>query len=183
MIFKDWTYRKKNRALLALVLLLLFLCWYLAFGKTFRLIAGYHELSNGIANDQIDLVNAPALQERVFIQDSLLHLYRADSTQWASGLLVEIGEVLDSYPLGVSFENKPVGTASGVVEREVVLQGSFNVLQQALEALEERFFIKSVQAYVEKEQLRYKVKVAVVKEASNELIIRQTNNIQYEIND
>ncbi|TYR36353.1 hypothetical protein FXV77_10625 [Sphingobacterium phlebotomi] len=163
MLFKDWTYRRKNRALLALVLLLLLLSWYLAFGKTYRLIAGYRELSKGMAGDQLDAVHVPVLKGRVSVQDSLLDRYSADSTQWISRLLVEVGEVLDSYPVGVSFENKAVGSTTDIVERELVLQGSFSVLQQALEALEERFFIKSIQAYVEKEQLRYKVKLATVK--------------------
>ncbi|PRD44966.1 hypothetical protein [Sphingobacterium haloxyli] len=163
MIFKDWTYRKKNRALLVLVFLLLLVSWYLAFGKTYRLIAGYRELSKGMAADQIGAVNTPVLRERVNVQDSLLHLYAADSTQWVSNLLIQVGEVLDSYLVGVSFENKAVGTASDIVERELVLQGPFTALQQALAALEERFFIKAVQAYVEKEQLRYRVKLAAVK--------------------
>lgn len=165
MIFKDWTYKKKNRALLGLTIILLLLSWYLAFGKTYRLIAGYQELSNGMANDEIDAVNVPVLKERMSVQDSLLDRYSADSTQWISSLLVEVGEVLNSYPVGVSFENKAVGTAVDIVERELVLQGSFSALQQALEALEERFFIKSIQSYVEKEQLRYKVRLPAVKAA------------------
>lgn len=162
MIFKEWTYRKKNRALLAGSLVLLLLSWYLAFGKTYDLIVGYRRLDTDTSTTGT-MTNAATLRDRFSRQDSLLAMYTADSTRWVSGLLVQVGEVLDNHQVGVSFENKPGGTASHIVEREVILQGSFTVLQRALEALEERFFIKSVQAYIENEQLRYKVKVAVVK--------------------
>lgn len=162
MIFKDWTYKKKNRALLAVTLVLLLLSWYLAFGKTYRLIRGYNQLNDRMSTGNT-MANTAMLRERLSTQDSLLTLYTADSTRWVSGLLVQVGEALDSYPVGVSFENKAIGTAAHIVERELILQGSFTVLQQALETLEERFFIKSIHAYVEKEQLKYKVKLAAVK--------------------
>lgn len=145
-------------------LVLLLLSWYLAFGKTYRLIGGYRQLNARMSAGGA-MANTAMLRERLSTQDSLLTLYTADSTSWVSGLLVQVGEVLDGQPLGVSFENKAMGTTTDIVEREVTLQGSFTALQQALEALEERFFVKSIQAYVEKEQLRYKVKLAAVKAA------------------
>src|SRR5690606_40607023 len=116
MIFKDWTYKKKNRALLGLAIILLLLSWYLAFGKTYALIAGYRRLDTG-ASSTGTMMHAATLRERFSHQDSLLALYTADSTGWVSGLLVQVGEVLDDYPVGVSFENKATGTAHQIVER------------------------------------------------------------------
>ena len=162
MIFKDWTYRKKNWALLVAGIVVLLLCWYLAFGKTYRLITGYWQLRDGMSTVGPG-DNIGRLRERLSKQDTLLVRYEADSTQWVSGLLAEVGSILDRKPIGVSFENKPLGSADAVVERELTLKGPFSVLQEALQALEQHFFVKSIRAEMEKEQLVYRIRLAAIK--------------------
>jgi len=163
MIFKDWTYRKKNRGLIVLSAILLLASWYLAFGKTYTLLAGYSRLKKAVAGVEEQGGSKQVLRNKLALQDSLIQHYRADSAIWVSGLLQEVGHMLSAHSVGVSFENKAVGTSVHTVERELVLTGSFEQLQRALSQLETAFFVKAVRAYVDKEQLRYTVRLAVVK--------------------
>lgn len=161
MIF-NWTYKRKNRALIVVILLLLLLSWYLALGKTCRLITKYQRLNASVDTERT-MLNTKVLNDRFALQDSLITHFKADSTQWVSNLLIQVGGVLSNHPIGVTFENKPIGANLATVEREVTLEGSFSALQQALSKLEEHFFIQSVRAFVEKEQLKYNVRLAIVK--------------------
>lgn len=163
MIFKNWTYRKKNRALLIAALPLFLLCWYLAFGKTFALISQYNSLEGNLAQNETAALDSKLLRDKLARQDSLLTQYAVDSTAWAQGLLSEVGTVLSTQSVGVSFENKSVGVSIQTIERDLLLNGSFPHLQQSLRTLEKVFFIKSVNAYVEKEQLRYRVRLVALK--------------------
>lgn len=164
MIFKDWSYRKKNRALLVLAAVFLLLSWYLAFGKTFALIGNYNRLHAALEGERNTASSSRLLREKLSLQDSLLQPYRADSATWTSGLLSEVGTSLSGQSVGVSFENKAVGTSKHTVEREVVLSGSFAQLQGGLSALEKQFFVKSVRAFVDKEQLKYAVRLVAIKD-------------------
>ncbi|WP_437921174.1 hypothetical protein [Sphingobacterium sp. LRF_L2] len=163
MIFKDWTYRQKNKGLLVFAIVLLVLSWYLAFGKTFALIGDYNRLRAGVANGQTRALAKVQLREKLARQDSLLQRYAADSTLWVGSLLSQVGGLLSTQPVGVSYENKAVGTNSLTAERDLVLNGSFAQLQKALRILEKDYFVKSIRAYVEKEQLKYSIRLVSLK--------------------
>lgn len=163
MIFKDWTYRKKNKALFGMAAALLFISWFMAFGKTFELIQNYKRLKTGLDGREAEASNNIILDQKAGLQDSLLNIYIADSTLWVSGLLQNVGAILSTQAVGVSFENKSVGINSHTVERDVVLNGTFSGLQNALISLEKKFFIKSIHGFVENDQLKYRIRMVAIK--------------------
>jgi len=163
MNFSDWTYKRKNTALLIGTVLFLILAWFLAFGKTFRLISDYYDLSAKLDINRTENFNAELMSRKRNLQDSLLQMYSADSLSWTSSVLTGVGELILEQSIGVSFENKAIETNNSTVEREVTLIGPFKELQSALSAIENGFYIKSLKSYLDKDELKYNLRLVIVK--------------------
>lgn len=167
MNVKDWTYRKKNKALIVLVIVALLISWFLAFGKTFRLIRDYHRIEDNLENNPWIHSNKKSVSDKVILQDSLLSLYTADSTTWSIGLLSNLSDAIQEEEVRVNFENHEIKTNHKILEREVTLIGTYQEIEKSLKNIESKFFVKSVKLYVDKGSLKCQVSLVVVK-ANNE---------------
>ncbi|WP_156309123.1 hypothetical protein [Sphingobacterium endophyticum] len=167
MNVKDWTYRKKNMALIVLVIVALLISWFLAFGKTYWLIRDYHGIEDNLENNPWIHSNKKSVSDKVILQDSLLSLYTADSTTWSIGLLSNLSDAIREEEVRVNFENHEIKTNHKILEREVTLIGTYQEIEKSLKNIESKFFIKSVKLYVDKGSLKCQVSLAVIK-ASNE---------------
>lgn len=167
MNVKDWTYRKKNKALIVLVIVALLISWFLAFGKTFRLIRDYHRIEDNLENNPWIHSNKKSVSDKVILQDSLLSLYTADSTTWSIGLLSNLSDAIQEEEVRVNFENHEIKTNHKILEREVTLIGTYQEIEKSLKNIESKFFVKSVKLYVDKASLKCQVSLVVVK-ANNE---------------
>ncbi|GGE18040.1 hypothetical protein [Sphingobacterium cellulitidis] len=164
MNVRDWTYRKKNKAVVFLVIVTLFISWFLAFGKTYRLIRDYHKIEDNLENNPWIHSNKKSVSDKVILQDSLLSLYTADSVVWSIGLLSNLSDVIIEQKVRVNFENHEIKTNHKILEREVTLIGTYRELEKSLKNIEGKFFIKSVKLYVDKGLLKCQVTLVVIKE-------------------
>ena len=167
MNFRDWTYGKKNKGLIVFAIVALLISWLLAFGKTYRLIRDYHNTEDNLENNPWIHSNKKSVSDKVILQDSLLSLYTADSTTWSIGLLSSLNDVIRDDKVRVNFENPEIKTNHKILEREVILIGTYQEIEKSLKDIESKFFIKSVKLYVDKGSLKCQVSLVVVK-ANNE---------------
>ncbi|MGG5902627.1 hypothetical protein [Sphingobacterium daejeonense] len=163
MNVRDWTYRKKNKALIVLVIVALLISWFLAFGKTFRLIRDYHRMEDKLENNPWINSNKKNITDKVILQDSLLSLYTADSTAWSIGLLSNLADVIGDEEVSVNFENHEIRTSNKILEREVTFIGTYQELEKSLKKIESKFFIKTVKLYVDKGLLKFQVSLVMIK--------------------
>lgn len=163
MIWKKWTYREKNKSLFVFALVMLVLCWLLAFRKTYRLISEYNELKKGIVSNRTSLHEKDGVLRKAASQEHLIQRYTRDSTAWVTNFLNEVGLQLCQLPVEARYENKKVGNGHHTVEREIMLSGSLSALLEALQSLEQSFYVNSVRIYVEKDELRCTARLAMIK--------------------
>ncbi|MGG5904826.1 hypothetical protein [Sphingobacterium daejeonense] len=140
MNVKDWTYRKKNKALIVLAIVALLISWFLAFGKTYRLIRDYLRIKDNLENNPWIHSNKKSVSDKVILQDSLLSLYTADSTTWCIGLLSNLSDVIQEEEVRVNFENHEIRTNHKILEREVTLIGTYQEIEKSLKNIESNFF-------------------------------------------
>lgn len=166
MNFNNWTYRRKNRALFVIMIALLILSWFLAFGKTYRLIREYNKTEDNLQDNPWIYSNKKGVSDKVGLQDSLLYLYTVDSSEWTVGLLSNLSDVINNEKVRVNFENQNIRSTSMVVEREVTVIGKYPELERSLRDIEDIFFIKSLRMYVEKDELKCLVRMVAVKKTN-----------------
>lgn len=165
MIFSQLSYRQKSRLVPLAFVALLMICWFFAFSKTFKLVVEYSDIEQDIGVNNWSSSSKNVLSQKLELQNKVLSRFTADSSQWTSDFLLNLGPIISDKKIGVDYKNKQVIESRLTVEREVMLSGEFNLLLNSLTKIEDQFFVKSLESFLDRGVLKFRINIAILKTA------------------
>lgn len=136
-MFKNLTYRQKNRFLIIAVVLGALVIYQFAFKRTLESFKVNKELTQQI--DGKDILSTGAFDRDTYHRlNSLIDKYSVDSAQWENNFWFTVSDIAAKRGISVVYEaNKEVKTDSlNIMRKQVQFSGNYAVLIQLLDSLE-----------------------------------------------
>jgi len=138
-MWKQLSYKKKNRLLLTSALFILVLSWFSVFQKTLDAVSLNWRLKDQIAGSG-SLAESPAYtSERLGAINAAYDLFKADSADWRNELWNHVSNMAssDKYQLVYSSEEvKGAMKDSLILSQNILLKGEFKDLIRLLDSVE-----------------------------------------------
>lgn len=146
MIWDKLNYRSKNKLLIATAVLLLIVCWWLSFSKTFSEIGRHRSLTQVVNVSGIQGDQAYQLQKKAAKLDTLIQHYSMDSIAFENNFLQDVSLAIEGLPVRLSYDGskQPTEKPATVLQKEIILQGKYSNIIKAVAALEKVYFVSSV---------------------------------------
>jgi len=145
MDFSTLSYRNRNRVLWGSSGLVLLLCWFLSFSKTYEEFQEYQRLNNKAVTAEQSPPDVYSMEQRMLLQDSILNRFQIDSVSFEDSFLQHVSLCLDQSSVQITYEGKGVSAeniSKSVLAKEVILQGSYQEIVDAVYRLEKEFFLR-----------------------------------------
>lgn len=137
-MLKQLTYRKKNKLLIAIAIILFILSWKFAFKKTYDAFVLHQEFSVKAQDDNLLAFNPAYITEKSNILNKLLGKYTIDSAQWQNTFWLKASGAVSSADVKVIYqpEQKHVGDSTSALARQAIsFEGNFKNLVLILDSL------------------------------------------------
>ena len=137
---KAITIKNKNYLLAGICLVLVLLCWQLAFKKTFAAVALNHELELKDQDKSAMAYNPNYLEQKHKVLGQLLSRYTVDSVAWKNDFWLAISRISELNRVNVEYNPgklKLLGDSSDVTARQnISFEGDYGNLVRLLDSLE-----------------------------------------------
>jgi len=131
---------QKNKLLLPATAVIILLCWFLAFSKTFEAIQINRQLTGQIANDEDISFNPAHTERKLAALNSILKSYRVNEAEWSNQLWMKASAIAMKQGVGIDYTmTKPVAepdTTSLGVKETLYCYGDYRQLVQLVDTLE-----------------------------------------------
>lgn len=146
-LLKSVNYRKRNKWMAGIVLLVLLLCWVLSFSKTWDAYRKNSAL-NGRLQDNYTVGERSFQVGRKYVQlDSLVKTFSTDSLGFQNSFLQDVSLAIAGIPVQLSYDSSKSNDqekSHQVLYGDITLEGGYKDLIRAIDRLERSFFVNSV---------------------------------------
>jgi hypothetical protein len=135
------TFALKNKLLLPLFGVVLLICWFAAFGKTFDAIKMNHQLQQASEPGAEDLsFNAQYSNRKTDALDQIINSYKVKESQWSDALWLKSSSVAVKNKVSIDYSiagpgTAPDSTAVGI-NQKILFYGSYTSLIKVIDTLE-----------------------------------------------
>jgi hypothetical protein len=142
-MFNKISYSQKNKLLVPVILVLVILCWLLAFNKTFEAIRMHAQLSDNNPPGDIDQdvsFNPNYLKRKLHALDLILESYSVNEKQWIDDVWLTVSALAASKKVDIDFTaTKPIteiDSNTAGVRQSLLFYGDYLSLVKLLDTLE-----------------------------------------------
>lgn len=143
MNFKTIDYKKWNKLLYILAVLMALLCWFFSFSKTWKLYRENQNLVRNISQDDNIYQNFNTIKQKSDKLDSLISYYTVDSIIFTINFLGNVTQAINGLPLELIYDiNKQnIENNTQFNMNTFSLKGDYKSIIKALQRLEKDYFV------------------------------------------
>jgi hypothetical protein len=94
---------QKNKLLLPVAGIVIVLCWFLAFSKTFEAIQVNRQLTSQVATDNDISFNPAHTERKVAALNRILKSYKVNEAEWSNQLWMKASAIAMKHKVGIDY--------------------------------------------------------------------------------
>jgi len=137
-MFAPVSYHQKNKLLLPLAAIVLILCWFLAFGKTYDAMMIRRDLKDQASGAEDLSFNPAYSQRKLAALQKILKSYQVSRSEWGNELWMKASAIALKEKAGIEYAITPVesDTASIGKTETIYCYGNYVQLIKLIDAIE-----------------------------------------------